>query len=187
MDNTLNNDSCMQHLECLLESRDIHFDVHDHQIRCFPHIINICIRHILDRFMHSAVEKIAEAWVDLFPDSTGCTHYATTVQNKPIKKGCSIATAICSSGLHHDKFAETIKHGNARNWFQAPGSGVQVIPNHELKLAADTRSLTSFKITSQVKGYPILDCPYHILNFLCLNGNSFERIDPDSSHGWILA
>lgn len=50
MDNASNNDSAMIQLERILKKKKIRFDAKQNRIRCFPHIINICVSHITKSF-----------------------------------------------------------------------------------------------------------------------------------------
>lgn len=139
MDNASNNDTCMQHLETLLRARDIDFDARDRQIRCFPHIIHLCVRRVLNSYSTSSVEEIMEAWADAFPNHAECKRYAAAIQKNPIKSSRSVVIAVRSSGLRRDDFLDTIKLGNAKNWFQPPGSPIKTLPEHELKRDSETR------------------------------------------------
>lgn len=47
MDNATNNDTAMVELERLLSIQNIAFNAKDRRIRCYPHIINICVSHIV--------------------------------------------------------------------------------------------------------------------------------------------
>ena len=47
MDNATNNDTAMVELERLLSMQNIAFDAKARRIRCYPHIINICVSHIV--------------------------------------------------------------------------------------------------------------------------------------------
>jgi hypothetical protein len=138
MDNASNNGTLMQALEALLAERDIEFDARDRQIRCFPHIIHICVKHVIDSFSALTFEEIAHTWVDAFPNRADRERYAAAVKKDPIKMGRSIVIAIRASGLRRDDFSDTIKLGNARNWFK-PGSSVERVPEHELKRDSETR------------------------------------------------
>ncbi len=47
MDNASNNDTAMTELEVILAEKNIKFDAREQRIQCYPHIINICISHIV--------------------------------------------------------------------------------------------------------------------------------------------
>src|SRR6266581_5073932 len=47
MDNGSNNDAAMTELEVILAEKNVKFDAQEQRIRCYPHIINICVSHIV--------------------------------------------------------------------------------------------------------------------------------------------
>ncbi len=47
MDNASNNDAAMTELEVILAEKNVKFDAREQRIRCYPHIINICVSHIV--------------------------------------------------------------------------------------------------------------------------------------------
>src|SRR6266511_2850320 len=47
MDNASNNDAAMMELEVILAEKNVKFDAREERIRCYPHIINICVSHIV--------------------------------------------------------------------------------------------------------------------------------------------
>jgi hypothetical protein len=47
MDNAENNAVAMRELQELFEKEGIKFDHKDNRIGCYPHIINICVSHIV--------------------------------------------------------------------------------------------------------------------------------------------
>ena|SRR6266498_686748 len=47
MDNASNNDVAIIELEVILAKKNIKFDAQKQQIWCHPHIINICVSHII--------------------------------------------------------------------------------------------------------------------------------------------
>jgi hypothetical protein len=55
MDNAENNETMMRELQRLFERQGIPFDSKDRRIRCYPHIINICVSHIV-----SSLTKVSD-------------------------------------------------------------------------------------------------------------------------------
>jgi len=47
MDNASNNDAAMTELEVILAEKNVKFDAREQRIQCYPHIINICVSHIV--------------------------------------------------------------------------------------------------------------------------------------------
>src|ERR1700710_1716500 len=58
----------MQELRRLLGEREIEFNARDRRIMCFPHIINICVKHVLDAFSGMDPADLADAFVDASAD-----------------------------------------------------------------------------------------------------------------------
>ena len=50
MDNAKNNDTFITNLGSLLNQREIVYDASQHRIMCFPHIVHICVTHILNQY-----------------------------------------------------------------------------------------------------------------------------------------
>jgi hypothetical protein len=85
MDNAANNETCLQHLESLLHTRDIEFDICNHLIRCFSHVINLCIQHVMKSFSDFMLKDIANEWVTAFPNGADRKWCAAAVKKDPIK------------------------------------------------------------------------------------------------------
>jgi len=45
----------LEHLEELLDARDIPFDAQDRNIMCFPHVTAICVTHVTEAFTDIAL------------------------------------------------------------------------------------------------------------------------------------
>jgi hypothetical protein len=56
----------MQELRRLLGEREIEFNARDRRIMCFPHIVNICVKHVLDAFSGMDPADLADAFGDAF-------------------------------------------------------------------------------------------------------------------------
>jgi hypothetical protein len=54
MDNLETNTAMMRELKTLFTEREIPFDANESRIFCFPHIINIVVQHVLDKFRASS-------------------------------------------------------------------------------------------------------------------------------------
>ena len=60
LDNAPNNGTFMKELGALLHSRDINFDALDRQLMCFPHVVNICCQHIIQKCTDIALADAPE-------------------------------------------------------------------------------------------------------------------------------
>ena len=54
MDNAKNNDKFIENLEEQLKQRDIIYDSSQHCIMCFPHVVHICVMHVIKQFTKSS-------------------------------------------------------------------------------------------------------------------------------------
>jgi hypothetical protein len=66
LDNAENNATAMEELEKLLRVKNIKFDRNDNRIGCFPHIINICVSHIV-----SSLTKVEDMGEEEFVEDSG--------------------------------------------------------------------------------------------------------------------
>jgi len=111
----------MQELKHLLERREIEFDAQDRRIMCFPHIINICVKHILDKFSDMDSANLADAFVDAFPDdSVDRDMYLEALERNPIALGRQIVKAIRASSLRRDAFTRVVRAGTSTGLFNVP-------------------------------------------------------------------
>jgi len=66
MDNAENNATCMKELQKLFKKDEIDFDPKDKRIRCYPHIINICVQHIV-----ASLKKVDISYPDSDDEDSG--------------------------------------------------------------------------------------------------------------------
>ena len=135
LDNAENNKTMMEHLEKLLDACELPLDfvAKDRKIMCFPHIINICVQHVIEEFSVPDLMKIAEAWVDCFDDDTVDEEkYLEAVKKNPVALGRDIVRAIRASGLRRDEFDKIIVTGNLQQWFKSPSGEVVQLPEAQL-------------------------------------------------------
>ena len=57
MDNAKNNDTFIKSLEELLKQRDVIYDSSQHRIICFPHVVHICVTHVVKQFTKSSSQQ----------------------------------------------------------------------------------------------------------------------------------
>ena len=100
---------------------------------CFPHIINICVQHVVDEFSAPDLKKIAQAWVDCFDDSVvDKKKYLEAVKRNLLGLGHDIVHAIRASGLRCDKFDKIVVTGNLQQWFRSLAGEVVQLPEAQL-------------------------------------------------------
>ncbi|KIK31463.1 hypothetical protein CY34DRAFT_44520, partial [Suillus luteus UH-Slu-Lm8-n1] len=117
LDNAGNNHTAMQELSTLLGQRGIDFDPVEHRIPCFPHVINICVKHILDEYAIGDYSAVADTWTieDLVIQKVD---YVQAVQAKPLERARQIVRLIRASNQRRDRFRECIVRGNDEGWFR---------------------------------------------------------------------
>lgn len=116
-------------LQTLLNDRDIPFHHKDNRIRCFPHIINICVDHVLKEF--TKVELVDIDFETQFAAVVGSPSSETqtlaeALERDPIARGRMVVNAIRASGQRRDAFEELIIDGNARGYFKVEGKTVKL-------------------------------------------------------------
>jgi hypothetical protein len=57
----------MEELAKLLQSCDIDFDPLDRRIMCFPHIMNICVQHVIANFTNIELAEAVTKFVSALP------------------------------------------------------------------------------------------------------------------------
>jgi len=88
LDNTLNNDSAMEKLaEILQEECECTFDLAKHHIQCFSHIVNICVQHTINKYMHTDFSNVISQWTNASRQSVNKANYVTAVQHDPLELG----------------------------------------------------------------------------------------------------
>jgi hypothetical protein len=129
----------MVELKRLLEDRDIEFNAQDRRIMCFPHVINICVKHILDQFSNID-PALANNFASAFPndDTMNSDLYFDALQKQPIVLGRQIVKAIRASGLRREEFTHVIKSCNSSGLFRSQGQVIQV-PEYQLLRDVKTR------------------------------------------------
>ena len=141
LDNAENDKTMMEHLQKLLETRELllGFAAEDRKIMCFLHIINICVQHVAEEFSTPDLEKIGKAWVDCFDDdAVDKEKFLEAVEKNPVALGHNIVRIIRASGLRRDEFDKIIVTGNLQQWFKSPSGTVIQIP--EVQLLRDVRT-----------------------------------------------
>ena len=142
LDNAENNKTMMEHLEKLLQTRELplEFGAQDRKVMCFPHIINICVQHVIEEFAAPDLETVANAWVDCFDDdAVDKEKYLEAVKKNPVALGRDVVRIIRASGLRRDEFDKIIVTGNLQQWFKSPAGTVVQIPEVQLLRDVKTR------------------------------------------------
>ena len=123
---------------------------------CFPHIMNICVKHTIDAFSNSqlADETLARLLVRFFPGVVQRAEYIDAVKNNPLDSGRDTVRSIRASGLRRDEFMDTIKTGNVKGWFRSavgPTGVVIKVPEHELLCDVPTRWDSTYYMINRIR------------------------------------
>src|ERR1700689_1268029 len=167
MDNAENNVTAMQELANLLKKQGITFDPKDNRIRCYPHIINICVSHIVTSLMKidtsdfddveeensnmAGQDEVQEEEEDggyMGAEDGEVDHIRSAeylhnedwfekVKRDPVKRARTLVRTIRSSGQRRDKLMHTIKIGNETQSFKDEKE--QPITIREVQLIRDVK------------------------------------------------
>jgi hypothetical protein len=107
MDNASNNTTMIESLAKKLALHDIHFDVHDHRVMCFAHVIDLCSGQVI---------YATSGGVEHVDVSSSSSSDAAT--SDPIAIARAAVRAIWGSSLHQEAFNKVIKEGNTLGWFK---------------------------------------------------------------------
>ncbi|KAH7918398.1 hypothetical protein BV22DRAFT_1024651 [Leucogyrophana mollusca] len=130
----------MRELSRLLwEEREIHFDPDDNRIPCFPHIVNICVKHTIDEYTNADFTAIADTWVNMLGVRVNKEEYVAALRNDPVALGRDIVHVIRASGARRKAFRDTIEAGNANLWFHDSKNKEVSLPVVELLREVRTR------------------------------------------------
>lgn len=117
----------MEELAKLLQSRDIDFDPLDRRIMCFPHIINICVQHVIANFTNIELAEAAAEFVSALPLGLPDRQtFEEAVQRDPVALGRNIVRVLRNSGQRRDLFDDIVRDGNDKEWFQVGDPPVTV-------------------------------------------------------------
>lgn len=153
VDNAENNVIMMKHLELLLAACELplEFDAADRRVMCFPHIMNICVQHVIDEFSAPDLVAIAKAWVDGLDDEVEKNSYLDAVKKNLVALGCDIVRVIRASGIRRDEFTKTIATGNLQEWFKNPAAEIVKVPETQLLRDVRTRWDSTFYMINRLR------------------------------------
>ena len=127
MDNALNNKTMMESLQAMLAPCEIAFDVKDHRIMCFAHIIDLCSKRVV---------LAASNGVEDSDDGYSSSDDNTTPPSDPISQACAVIRAIRGSGSRRNAFNEATATGNTKGYFKQ-GQPAKPVIIKQLQLLRD--------------------------------------------------
>lgn len=95
--NAGNNNTCMEELSFLLGAHDVTFHPVAHQISCFPHIINICVQHILHDYLTAEFMHVGDSWIVHGGATIQKVEYVTVLKAKALDQARDVVCTICRS------------------------------------------------------------------------------------------
>ncbi|KAF8430929.1 hypothetical protein L210DRAFT_3416878, partial [Boletus edulis BED1] len=109
----IHNDSALRTLSELLRvEQKFSYNTQEHCIRCFPHIINLCVQHMLNKYTEVDFSNVLPMWVNDYRVVIDKVLYVEAVQGDPMGLGRNSVSAIRVSGQHHTGFIKTIANSN---------------------------------------------------------------------------
>jgi hypothetical protein len=155
----------MQELQILLNDRDIEFDAKDNRIGCYPHIINICVSHIVSSCTKgkAADYQLDTAGFDfsdddddaeedneeeddeeeddeedvINPQQYDLVKWFESLKRDPVKRARAVVRTVRSSGQRKEDFLKLIRLGNNMKSFKDENDNVILLK--ELQLLKDVR------------------------------------------------
>lgn len=128
----------MRELSRLLSQKQIHFDPIDHRIPCFPHIINILVKHILDEHQKADFSRVVDRWM-IRTTLVQKEQYLKAVRGDTLQRVRDVVNTIRMSASRRQRFKEFIISGNKSNMFQDHNGEEIQLPVVELLHDAKTR------------------------------------------------
>lgn len=157
----------MIELSSLLSQRDVTFHPISHRIPCFPHIINICVQHILQDYPAADFTYVGDSWL-----IDGATiqkeAYVAVLQAKSLDRARDVVRTIRRSNGRREGFKDMIVKGNEKNWYKDEEGNPKQLPVVELLLDEATRWDSCYIMLNRLRTLRkvdlsqlnILSCPY---------------------------
>lgn len=153
MDNAFNNDSALRTLsELLMLEREFSYDAQENRIRCFPHIINLCVQHTLSKYTEANFSEVPPTWDNERGDVIDGALYIEAVQGDPVGLGRNIVSAIRASGQRRAGFLQTIENGNKAEVFTDKDGNPTKLPTYQLLLDVKTRWDSTYAMINRLRG-----------------------------------
>lgn len=178
LDNARNNDTAMRELSRLLQHRNINFDATDRRITCFPHVLNICSRRVIDEYVTISFDSVdtEDAWVDTFNNHViDKDAYLEAVERDPVALGREVVRVVRASSLRREDFSDVLKSGNEKGWFLDEDDNPVKLPVVELLRDVKTRwdsvyyMINRLRVLKQVIFIPLMSCNLTVTYLQALN------------------
>jgi hypothetical protein len=122
----------MESLEKLLQDeQEFTFDAIEHRIRCFPHIVNICVQHMIERYTSADFSNVPDSWIQ-GSNLVRKAEYLEALLRDPVECSRDTVRSVQSSGQRRKNFRTTIENGNANGSFADATNVVIKLPTQQL-------------------------------------------------------
>jgi hypothetical protein len=128
----------MKELSNLLEERGIEYNPIENRIPCFPHVINICVKHIVDDYATADFSSVEKTWI-VCGQIVDKNDYVGAITGKALERARNLVHSICASNQQCSNFRDTIVIGNENNWCQGDKGEPIKLPEVKLLLDEPTR------------------------------------------------
>ncbi|EUC58853.1 hAT family dimerization protein, partial [Rhizoctonia solani AG-3 Rhs1AP] len=183
-DNASNNNTMMQELKRMFDSRGINFDPEENRLRCFPHIINIATQaylHALPKSAEKFREKCAEKVVELSAEQSS---YLSALASDAVAACRDTVKSCLSSGIRREGFKRNLIEGNKAGRFKLNGKTV-ILPIILPSLDCPTRWASTADMVDNFRLLYIAVLDYSIrntdLDIPCLGHKQFAVLQDVSS------
>jgi hypothetical protein len=150
----------MRELSEKLHLCGIDFHPIERRIPCFPHIINICVRHIIDDYHKADFSLVDEHWL-VGTRTIIKTQYLEAVTGKALNRARDLVRTVRATNQRRDSFRETIIIGNDKKWFLDDMGECLQLPVVELLLDEATRWDSVFVMLNRLRTLRLVR---HLLN-----------------------
>jgi hypothetical protein len=120
---------------------------------CFPHIINICVQHVVEKFTDVTLVDSEDDFDDdlsTVSSSVSGQTFQQAVDRDPIALGRRIVRAIRSSGQRREAFENLTNEGIKQHWFVI-GTNPEENKYHELLRDVKTRWDSMFQMIRRLR------------------------------------
>jgi hypothetical protein len=153
----------MKELSNLLEERQIEYDPIENRIPCFPHVINIWVKHILDDYATADFSDVENTWTVCGQDITKID-YISAVTGKTLERTRNLVRSVRASNQRRANFRDTIVIGNEKGWFRGDGGEPIKLPEVELLLDEPTRWDSTFVMVNRTRN--LRQVRSHLIKYL---------------------
>jgi hypothetical protein len=153
----------MKELSNLLEERQIEYDPIENRIPCFPHVINICVKHILDDYTTADFSDVENTWTVCGQDITKI-NYISAVTGKTLERTRNLVRSVRASNQRRANLRDTIVIGNEKGWFRGDRGEPIKLPEVELLLDEPTRWDSTFVMVNRTRN--LRQVRSHLIKYL---------------------